>query len=490
METGTQNPKLILVTGGAGFVGSHLIQRLVGQGHRVISLDNYFTGSRDNHVAGAEYREGHTRDIETLVPESPDMIYHLGEYSRVEQSFLDPIQLVWDSNIAGTFAVLEFARKRGSKILYAGSSTKFADGGAGKAQSPYAWSKSANTELVRNYGDWFGVPYVITYFYNVYGPGEIAGGPYATVIGIFKEKFKHGHPLTVTSPGTQLRNFTHIEDTINGLVLAGEKGHGDNYGIGSDTAYSILDVAKLFGSEVVMMPERRGTRMQSPVDTANLRALGWTPKHDLAKHVKEFVDAHKGIKPVEKRVLVFSTTFYPIGGPAEKALMDVIEAMPNVHFDVITSRYAKDAGDTESPLKNVTVYRVGAGKPSDKYRLPILGARKARELLGKHQYIFLWSLLASYGAIAAALARRSTAGTLPLLITLADQELPGPYSLRRLPLSFIARNADQISSTSERQEHDVSRVAPKGSSIFSNRSGDAFANQIRFLYNSVLKRYK
>jgi UDP-glucose 4-epimerase len=182
--------KFILVTGGAGFIGSHLCERLVAQGHKVISLDNYFTGSRENHVAGVEYREGHTKDIEQLVPESPDLVYHLGEYSRVEKSFED-VELVWSLNQFGTFAVLEFARRRGAKLVYAGSSTKFGDAGAGRDQSPYAWSKASMTELVKNYGEWFGLRYAITYFYNVYGPRERAGA-FGTVIAIFKAQYLRG----------------------------------------------------------------------------------------------------------------------------------------------------------------------------------------------------------------------------------------------------------------------------------------------------------
>lgn len=488
MESHSKQP-FAVVTGGAGFVGSRLVKRLIEKGYRVISLDNYFTGSKTNHIEGVEYRTGHTRDIETLVPETPDIVYHLGEYSRVEQSFEDPIQMVWDANIAGTFAVLEFCRKRGCKILYAGSSTKFADEGRGRSQSPYAWSKAANTELVKNYGEWFKLPYAITYFYNVYGDGEIATGQYATVIAIFKEKFKHGQPLTVTSPGTQLRNFTHIEDTIDGLVLAGEKGQGDNYGIGADKAYSILDVAKLFGNEVIMLPERRGTRMQSPVDTENLRALGWAPKHDLAAHIQKFVAEHKDVKSAEKRILVFSTTFYPIGGPAEMALMDVIEAMPEMHFDIITSRFTKDAEEKLSPLNNVTIYRVGTGRVADKYRIPFEGAVLARKLMKEHHYLFMWSLFASYGAIAAVRARKGINKNLPLLITLADQKLPGAFSWKRIPLMFALKGADQVSTTAAHQERDASRVAPSQGTSLSNRAGDAFANQIRFLYNSMFKKY-
>ncbi|HEY4510833.1 MAG TPA: NAD-dependent epimerase/dehydratase family protein, partial [Candidatus Paceibacterota bacterium] len=174
MTHNMEHKKIILVTGGAGFVGSHLVLRLVKEGHHVISLDNYFTGSYDNHVPGALYREGHTKDIEKHVPEKPDLIYHLAEYSRVEKSLEEPA-VVWDLNTVGTFGVVEFWRKYGGKLVYAGSSTKFGDGGLGRNQSPYAWTKATNTELVRNYGHWYQLPYAITYFYNVYGPGERAG---------------------------------------------------------------------------------------------------------------------------------------------------------------------------------------------------------------------------------------------------------------------------------------------------------------------------
>lgn len=280
--------KKILVTGGAGFIGSHLCERLAKSGHQVISLDNYFTGSKDNHIPGVEYRDGHTKDIEKHVPETPDIVYHLGEYSRVEKSF-DDIELVWDLNKVGTFAVLEFCRKRNIKIVYAGSSTKFGDGGLGRDQSPYAWTKASNTELVRNYGKWFNLPYAITYFYNVYGPREISSGSYATVIGIFKEFYKQGKPLPVVSPGTQTRNFTHVDDIVSGLMLVGNNGEGDDFGIGAKTEYSILDVARMFNIEIVMVPERKGNRMQSSINISKTDALGWKANKNLADHIKEFI---------------------------------------------------------------------------------------------------------------------------------------------------------------------------------------------------------
>ncbi len=279
--------KLILVTGGAGFVGSRLCARLQKEGHHVISLDNYFTGSRDARVPGVEYREGHTKDIEKHVSETPDIIYHLGEYSRVEQSF-DDVALVWDLNKAGTFGVLEFWRKRACKLVYAGSSTKFADGGLGRDQSPYAWTKASNTELVRNYSAWFKLPHAITYFYNVYGPGE-RSGKYGTVIEIFRQKHLKGEPLTVNAPGTQKRNFTYIEDIVEGLLLVGEKGEGDDYGLGDEREYSILEIAKLFGGKMVMGPATAGNRMASAIDTAKAKGLGWKVTTSVEEYVKKIV---------------------------------------------------------------------------------------------------------------------------------------------------------------------------------------------------------
>jgi UDP-glucose 4-epimerase len=278
--------KRILVTGGAGFVGSHLCERLSKiPNNEVYSLDNYFTGSENNHVPNVTYIKGNTIDIADLVLFQPDMVYHLGEYSRVEQSF-DDIDKVWSLNKIGTFAVLEFVRKAGCKILYAGSSTKFGDGGMGRSASPYAWTKASNTELVINYGNWFNIPFVITYFYNVYGPREIANGKYATLIGIFNERMLHDQNLPVVSPGIQKRNFTHIDDIVNGLILVGDSGYGDEFGIGSPDAYSIIDVAKMFGGKIDMLPERPGNRMSAEVIIDKTKELGWKPRVLLDDYIE------------------------------------------------------------------------------------------------------------------------------------------------------------------------------------------------------------
>jgi UDP-glucose 4-epimerase len=281
--------KIIVVTGGAGFVGSHLIEELVQDTHnRVISLDNYFTGSKENHIAGAEYREGHTKDIVSLVPETPSIIYHLGEYSRVRQS-LDEPERVWDLNMHGTLAVLEYWRNTKAKLLYAGSSTKFTDtrddGVEGRNLAPYTWAKATNTDLVMNYARWFGLSHVTTYFYNVYGPRELTG-EHGTFVATMRQKFERGESLTIASPGTQKRCFTHVKDTVAGILLAMNKGEGDGYGIGSEDCHSLLDVAEMFGGNIEMTPRTKSTRSTTEVDSEKVKALGWEPKHTLEEYIE------------------------------------------------------------------------------------------------------------------------------------------------------------------------------------------------------------
>lgn len=284
-----ETTKRILVIGGAGFIGSALVKRLLDDGHNVISFDNYSTGTRDNEHEGCHYYYGTPADIEPALgnhEKRVDYIFHLGEYARVEQSF-DDFDKVIDYNYHSFPYVLDFAKKQDAKLIYSGSSTKFAEGG-GKNMSPYAYTKAQNTELLENYAKWFGLDYTIVYFYNVYGDHEIGQGKYATVVAKFLEILRGGHKtLPVTSPGTQLRNFTHIDDIIEGIILAGFKGQGDGYGIGCDEQWSILDLVEMMGCEPIMTEAKSGNRMNGELKTDKLKALGWTWKTSLKDYIRE-----------------------------------------------------------------------------------------------------------------------------------------------------------------------------------------------------------
>ena len=289
--------QVILVTGGAGHVGSHVIEQLVtNPDNAVISLDNYSNGLESNHIAGAEYRRGDTKHIEALVPETPDVVYHLGEYARISTSTRD-IQAVYDQNIVGTFGVTEFCRTRGvGKLVYAASSTKFAIEGDGRNQTPYAFTKAINIDLISNYARWFhnerALSYAICYFYNAFGPRERGEGDSATVVAKFEQQWLSGAPLTVVNPGTQRRHFTYVGDLARGIILAGQKGQGDGFALAADTAYSVLEIAQAFGGPVELVAGDPGRTGAAQPHSRAREELGWSPSMDVMDYIRTFVATH------------------------------------------------------------------------------------------------------------------------------------------------------------------------------------------------------
>lgn len=285
--------KTILVTGGAGHIGSHIIEKLVKDpNNQVISLDNYFNGSKENHINGAEYREGHTKNIDKLIPETPDIVFHLGEYARIAPSF-DDVEKVYDMNIVGTFAVVEFCKKRKvSKLVYAASSTKFAIEGDGRHQNPYSFTKATNVDLINDYGRWYNLPYAICYFYNAFGPREKGIGKYTTLIAKFEQNYLQNKPLTIVKPGTQKRNFTYVKDLARGIISVGEKGNGDGYTLGNTKGYSIIEIAKAFGSPIEYIDGYPGRTESGESPNKAREELGWETTVDILDYIKEFIKKH------------------------------------------------------------------------------------------------------------------------------------------------------------------------------------------------------
>lgn len=282
--------KNILVTGGAGFVGSNLIKRLKSDypESRIVSLDNYFTGTQDNHIPGVEYYHGNTADAAEIFEniEVPfDTVFHFGEYSRIVQSF-DDIQIAHDSILVGTPRILELCKYWGAKLIYSASSSKFGNEGRDENLAPYSWMKSKMVELIKNYGEWFNLQYEICYFFNVYGPNQITTGDYATVVGIFERQLKEGKKLTVVSPGTQTRDFTHVNDVTKALVLTTQQDANHEWHLRSGINVTMIELANMFDVEYDIVPERRGERATSasiPSDT-NER-LGWEPQENLQEWI-------------------------------------------------------------------------------------------------------------------------------------------------------------------------------------------------------------
>jgi UDP-glucose 4-epimerase len=289
--------KTILVTGGAGFIGFHLIKALIyDPSHRIISIDNYFTGRKTNHIPGVTYLSCHTKNVTSVLDQGIDQIFHLGEYSRLGTS-LDEPNVVWDFNILGTLSVLDLWRRSSCKLVYAGSSSKFSqpllDGIDPKNLSPYTWSKACNSELIKNYGRWYDLRYTIVYLHNVYGPRELSGR-YGTFIEALRRNYIEGKPLNVTAPGTQRRCFTHVDDTVQGIILASEQPNSDEYEIGIQRSYSLIEVAELFAHPIVLTHQesKRIGRSTSMVDSAKIDALGWRPTERLEKYIEGIKKAH------------------------------------------------------------------------------------------------------------------------------------------------------------------------------------------------------
>jgi len=279
--------KKILVTGGAGFIGSNLVKYLLHK-NEVHVLDNYLTGSTNNHESRAKYIDGNCNEILEIFSDiSFDYIFHFGEYSRVEQSLNEPY-FVFNNN-GSIINIIKYCELNSTKLIYSCSSTIFNDiDNNSTSLSPYTASKSMNLKLIKDMCDWRNIDYSIVYFYNVYGSNEISVGKYATVVAKFIELKRNGNTTApVSLPGTQTRNFTHINDIIDGIILAAKFGSGDGYGIGSDEAFNILDLCKMLELEPIFYKSSISNRMSSPLNTKNIKDLGWAPNHDLFSYIKE-----------------------------------------------------------------------------------------------------------------------------------------------------------------------------------------------------------
>ncbi len=259
---------LIIVTGGAGFVGSNLIEYLLTRTNfKIISLDNYSSGTKKNHFKNyrVKYIKSNTSEINKHLSKYKNKInsiFHFGEFARIFQSFRK-FDECYQSNTIGSKAVFKFCLDNKIKLIYSATSATLGNNCNDKNLSPYAFTKSKNLELLENLKKWFGFKFEVIFFYNVYGPRQIKVGDMATVIGIFENQYSRKKPLTVVSPGTQTRRFTHINDTVKVCYEAFKSNNSKYYSISNKKSYSILKVAKMFNSEIKLVKPREGERYAS-----------------------------------------------------------------------------------------------------------------------------------------------------------------------------------------------------------------------------------
>ncbi len=276
----------ILVTGGAGFVGVNLISRLVREGHEVQSLDNYEIGTSKNEIGRCHYHWGDINSI-YLMDKDFDLIYHLAALSRIQPSFENPVH-TFETNTVGTQSVCEFAKRINAKVIYAGSSSRWHN----PYQSPYACYKHLGEEICKMYKNVYNLDVEIARFYNVYGPFEITEGEWAAVIGKWRGQVAKNHPITIVGDGNQRRDFTHIDDIVDGLIRiarSGEK-HEDAWELGTGFNYSLNEVANMFVEKFkcvkVYMSEQKGNYRQTKRENNDaIERLGWQPQDRLKDYI-------------------------------------------------------------------------------------------------------------------------------------------------------------------------------------------------------------
>ena len=296
-----------LVTGGAGFIGTNLIKRLVKDNHDVSSLDNYLTGKVDNEQKGCKYYYKDLANTQWWALwdedycewscdcqiEPVDVIYHLAALPRITPSFKKPVD-TFKSGPMATINVLEWARHHETPVIYAGSSSVTGDVYA----NPYTFTKWQNEHLLELYNKIFELPTSICRFYNVYGEHQANEGSYCNVLGIFERLYSEKKPLTITGDGEQRRDFTYVGDIVDGLVRCGEAHldvwgnkdvNGQSFELGNGNNRSINELAEAFGDYPTEYIDARPGEMRETLntDTKAIDVLGWKPNGDIIKFIKE-----------------------------------------------------------------------------------------------------------------------------------------------------------------------------------------------------------
>lgn len=273
----------ILVTGGAGFVGTNLIKRLIKEGYDVSSIDNYSTGLKSNHQEGCEYKEANIYNFDWR-NEIYDIVFHMAAVARIQPSFENPIEC-FNTNANGTMEIAEHCAKYNIPIIYAGSSSHH----SGRYKNPYTFSKDIGEEALELFFKCFGLRYAIARFYNVYGPYQLTEGGYTTLIGRWINNIESGLPCEVYGDGEQRRDFTHIDDIVDALIKIMEKRcYGHTFELGRGKNYSVNEVAKMFKITPTYKEAKPGEARDTLCDDEIAKTLlSWKPQKELVDYISK-----------------------------------------------------------------------------------------------------------------------------------------------------------------------------------------------------------
>jgi len=295
-----------IVTGAAGFIGSHLVDRLVQDGHQVYAIDNFSTGSRKNLKKSLKKIKIKNIDIKNLEKlkkisffQKANWIFHLAGLADIVPSINKPIDY-FDSNVKGTLNILEVSKKKNlKKFIYAASAScygvpkKFPTDEESNADTkyPYALSKYLGEQLVMHWAKVYKMPNLSIRFFNVYGPRSRTTGAYGAMFGVFLSQKINNHPLTIVGNGKQTRDFIYISDLIDGLIKAAKSKHANKiYNLGSGKETSVKYIANLISSNQIKIPSRPGEPLRSKADIKKFKKdFNWKPKVNIDEGVKKLI---------------------------------------------------------------------------------------------------------------------------------------------------------------------------------------------------------
>jgi UDP-glucuronate decarboxylase len=505
--------KTILITGGAGFIGSNLAHKYIAEGHTVICLDNLQTTGTTKNIDDLLLHRNFSfirHDITHPIPvrQKIDWIFNFACAGSPASYQFDPIHTV-KTNTVGVINVMEFARRNHARIMQASTSEVYGDPLVSPQHEEYRGNvntlgpracydegKRCAETLVMDYYREFAVDVRIIRIFNTYGPGmDINDG---RIISNFIMRALAGDEVIIYGDGSKTRSFQYIDDLVAGIDrMMTKDGITGPVNLGNPDEHTVKDVAETIiamtdsSSKIVFTPDATDDPSQRLPDIALAKKeLDWEPHIPFSEGLEKTIEYFRTVKRPDQKILVFATTYYPDLGPAEQALHNLSQEMPGTEFFIITTKFRKGMKDIETFGKD-TIHRVGFGTPWDKYLLPVLGFFRAQKLHQTHQFRFVWSVMASYGALAA-IAFKTIHSDLMYLLTFDSSEAFRAQNKRYmflLPLyKMIFRKADSVFVSDLSVERAAKLLHQDSAVIVQDADTKNFMNQVRYRYAQLINK--